>query len=416
MKGANTKYMTQIKTLILALLAMPLLYLASCGIIDNIEELNPVEQAFASGSIETALTIPNRNDGDQVDYYLKNDLYIYENVKIEPGVIIAVEYGYRIEVIGENGSLTSIGTAQEPIIIKGTQSDAGHWMGIQFQDVTSTLNQMKYTEVYDGGNAEWNEEAGKANIYVRFWLVNTRLTIDNCKIGNSGGNGLVVSYGDHDVEVSSTVFENNLGLPIRARNSIINNLSTTNTYKNNGINAIEITGMSESGNSLNLKRLPDENMYYLVSDYLDLQRGCDIEPGVKVQFTTDGYLWIEGSSSYLNAVGTPTLPILLQGTENIAGLWNGVIIRDCVSPKNQLEYVTIKDGGKGEVSSTEPANFTLDFYLTQSSASVKNCTFENSRGYGIAIDYDCVANGDNEQVEMANTFVNNQLGNVYIAK
>jgi hypothetical protein len=401
----------------LALLATAsLLFFASCGVVENIDESNPVEQAFASGSIETALTIPDRNEGDQVDYYLKNDLYIYENVKIEPGVIIAVEYGYRIEVIGENGSLTSIGTQQEPIIIKGTQSDAGHWMGIQFQDVTSTLNQMKYTEVYDGGNAEWNEEAGKANVFVKFWLVNTSLNLEHCKIGNSGGNGLVVSYGDHNVDVSSTSFENNLGLPIRARNNIINNLSTTNSFSNNGTNAIEITGLSESGNSLNLKRLPDENMYYLVSDYLELSQGCDIEPGVKVQFTTNGYLWIEGSSSYLNAVGTPTLPIVLQGTESLAGMWNGVIIRDCVSPKNQLEYVTIKDGGKGDLLSNEPANLTLDFNLSEASASVNNCTFENSRGYGIAIDYDCVANGDNTQVEIANTFVNNQLGNVHVAQ
>lgn len=389
----------------------------SCQPDDTTEEQNQVELSLESGEITGVLNIPDKHDEPgKVDYVLNNDLYISGQVSIAAGVIIEVGYGHRIEIEGEKAHLTCSGAAGNPVIFRGTEKSAGHWLGIRFVDANSRKNSFTYTEVHHGGNAEWNSESGASNILVDFNLQNSYLSLQNCVVAESGGVGLIVSNDDHSVDITNCDFVNNGLHPVEAPSQVVHDFSSTNSFVGNGKEAVFILSVIDASAAMQFNKLSNAGAYYLIPSGLDFSGPCTIEPGVTMKFSSGSYLHVQGENAYLSSIGTESEPIVLTGTENLAGLWNGVEISDCVSAKNQLAYTTISYAGGQDLGAAQPANFTLDFYLSEAKAEVNNCTFSHSAGYGLAVDYECTVNNNNEGVEAANSFNDNSTGNVFISE
>jgi hypothetical protein len=112
---------------------------------------------------------------------------------------------------------------------------------------------------------------------------------------------------------------------------------------------------------------------------------CDLKimPGVTIAFTTNAGLKVYSAGS-INAVATPSGPILLTGVDKVAGSWAGVyvessdvknIFSDC-----KVEYA----GGDSFNSNDDKGAFIL---YANSSMDISNTTIQNCMNYGINANY-----------------------------
>lgn len=96
-------------------------------------------------------------------------------------ILMESSSGFRVN---SSGYFTCVGTASEPITIKGRYSSAGYWDGINIKS-NNPNNKIKYTNISDGG-AYWNYDYSGISIY------NGRLELDNSSVNNSNSYGVYV--------------------------------------------------------------------------------------------------------------------------------------------------------------------------------------------------------------------------------
>lgn len=156
-----------------------------------VKAVGPLTHVVTSNATWPAFTVP---------YFVDETIEIEAGaeVQIEPNAVFefAEEEGMRVE-----GTLTAVGTEDEPIILRGHESDAGYWRGLYFSnpDVVSTLNHI---EISDGGGYQWHvgRDASVGNIALASAGSGTcgaEATVDvsNARISNSGLHGIAIRFG-----------------------------------------------------------------------------------------------------------------------------------------------------------------------------------------------------------------------------
>lgn len=78
------------------------------------------------------------------------ELRVTGSLTVEPGTTIGFSEGTDLRA-SETGSITSSGTAEDPIRLTGTEARKGHWGGLFFVDSGSTENVVEYTTVEYAG-------------------------------------------------------------------------------------------------------------------------------------------------------------------------------------------------------------------------------------------------------------------------
>ncbi|MGM0575163.1 MAG: hypothetical protein ACQEXJ_05475 [Myxococcota bacterium] len=152
--------------------------------------------------------------------------------------------------------------------------------------------------------------------------------------------------------------------------------------------------------------LTAEGAYRVVGD-LTVHDGATltIEPGAILEFEADTDLTVSGDGR-LSAIGTEEEPILLTGTAETPGWWDGVVFTDARHPDNVLDRVTIEyGGGNAHHGSTEPANLTVGRSLYDASVTVTRSTFRHSGGFGLFVHSNGAMPGSG-----ANTYHDNESG------
>lgn len=123
---------------------------------------------------------------------------------------------------------------------------------------------------------------------------------------------------------------------------------------------------------------------YIVACAINLKAGnlLTIKPGVRIQFNGEATgITISSNDAALKMIGTADKPIILEGKTATAGAWMG-IQQNSRHTENQWEYVTIQHAGAG--TNNAALYFTdNDYFLHNSKVSIRNCTFNNNKGYGI---------------------------------
>ena len=131
---------------------------------------------------------------------------------LSPGVEFKMASGAGIEVKA-NGYFNAIGTSSKPIKISGKTATYGYWTHIHINS-NNPKNEFKYVEVSDGGA---NASYGYANIFVND--NNTgQFTMNNCKISNSYGWGLIIEKASVSIITPNSVA----------------GMKSANTFSNNG--------------------------------------------------------------------------------------------------------------------------------------------------------------------------------------
>lgn len=124
-------------------------------------------------------------------------LSVGKELNLQKGVVLEFNSGKVLTVLDE-GMITAIGDAENPVIFTGAVNEEGFWGGISIQN--NRNNKMEHCIVTAGGYSTYSK---RANISI--WN-NTKLTLSNVKLMNSSGFGLQYE-GTFSLTHSNVVFE-----------------------------------------------------------------------------------------------------------------------------------------------------------------------------------------------------------------
>jgi hypothetical protein len=250
---------------------------------------------------------------------------------IQPGVTVMFDgTGYQFTV---EGTLNSLGTAAQPVIITGKTASAGSWRGLQIAGtggVKAMLN-MDYTTVqYGGGFATAEIYADLADV-----------TINHSQIQSSLKNGLELTN-NASFTVQNTSFTNNVQDAMTIHEPKVDMALTGLTASENGQNAVHIAGLNTQMHGP--RDWSNPGLPYFIDGSVNNSPGdvLTIDSGNELHFN-GGALNIGGE---LLAQGSQTRPILLTGLNPAAGSWVGLSADGGTSQAFvQLDYVTVEFGG-----------------------------------------------------------------------
>lgn len=155
--------------------------------------------------------------------------------------------------------------------------------------------------------------------------------------------------------------------------------------------------LSSNPDAIVLLENKSDGVDYIIDCAVDVEVDLKIQPGVVIEFASNAGMDIKESGS-LSAVGSANSPIIFKGKTASPGFW-GVLHFDSNNPNNELNYVSIADGG-GSNSFNNASIWVNDNNSGQ--LTFKNSTIKNSKGYGLVVE-------DNASIPdfSNNTFSNN---------
>jgi hypothetical protein len=328
---------------------------------------------------------------------------------IAPGTEFRFPSGGALDVNGSaNGSMSAVGTVDQPILFTGVSKTPGSWSGVDFRYTNNSNNVLDYVTIEYGGDsaisANLTTTANSSSI--------TRLAISNTTLRNGLGYGLSIDpYTNLGVNgLSNVVITGNGEYPVDIPANLIGYLDPNSDYTGNGINndkdEIHVT---TSSSTINTDQIwPALNVPYLMgSANYTVSAALTIAPGTEFRFPSGGALDVNGSANgSMSAVGTVDQPILFTSVNQTPGDWSGIDFRYTSSINNVLDYVIVEFGGGGVTSGG-------DLTLTSNTSSpttvtVTNSAFNNSSGYGIVL-----SSSGSTLTSSNNTFSSNVSGDIF---
>lgn len=370
---------------------------------------------------------------------------VTDHVTVKEGVTLAIEPGTSVQFSQSTGlfiegTLSAIGTVQNPISFTGPSPNPGSWRGIQVIDAGSA--QMEWCHLSFAGY--WDG----AGLLKRG---SGALVMKHSTLRGHAGDGLRISAGAVTFVSQNNVFEENtLGVRVGIGASFDDN---TSTFTGNGMD-VHLEGGTFSGQVIwNLK--PEYSLY--VADQINVATNGTliVRPGTVVKFSQSkglvvrGTIQVEGTAAqpvfltewrddaaggdanrdgnqsepapgfwrglYIEPEGSGTLT---HATLRYAGYWDSLGIRKTGQGTLTLNQCTLeKVGGSGlKVENSSGATVLQESRLTGNTesglrliagqATASGCTFEGNGQYGILQDANDVVAYE------ANDFTGNAWGSV----
>jgi hypothetical protein len=356
---------------------------------------------------------------DNVPYYVLNDILLAKyggqsRLTIDPGVIIEFEPGKKIQ-LGKNsygGELWAEGTSGNPIIFRPYNGATGGWEGIfftEFNDNWGGISSMKYCTIEKG------------NLYNIYCEGSSQPSFENCIIQNSLHDGLI-EYNSSPM-VKNCQFLNNGGYPINYTDWTCNSLLTGNTYAGNNPNYIALSGGTYSSNRLLYN---DGIPYHVLGDIIIGLYGnhsrITLDPGVSLAFepSTGIQLGYGSHGGELYAEGNADSIIVFKPYNNSAGGWDGIYftefndnwggtssLKHCNIEKAASYNLLVEGSGQPymeECILTQSSGNGLK--LTNSSLTIRNCSFTYNGSYGIQLEGSSAPTIGNDPLYTCNLYNN----------
>lgn len=293
------------------------------------------------------------------------DITISAALTIEPGTTLEMCAGASLTVT-ETGSFNAVGTASQPIIIKGEVETAGYWQGLNISS-NNPNNRLEFVTIKDGGTYwGWN-----------YALVNidgsAQVALKNSTFSNADQVAVYAEESTSITEFSNNTFSNNgtVGLAIHA--SHIGSLDEASNY-NDGNTDAYIHVIGGDINSDQTWRKTTTPLLFLTT--VDVNAGLTINPGSHLLFESGNGLDVK-ESGWLSAVGTAGENIQIEGRFASAGYFAGVRILSN-NPNNKMAYVQVNDGGS--YWGWNYSGIDLSGRL-----ELDNCTISNSNSWGMYV-------------------------------
>ncbi len=150
-----------------------------------------------NGSVTEAVSWQSIN----VPYYT-GQLVITGDLTIEAGVELHISDDRKI-MVNNSGRLNVAGTADEPVIITGRETDLkGYWQGIEI--LTLSDNQIHHAIIRGAGSSVVRSGSRRSAVI----LHDGRLNISSSQIVNTNGNGIFLRGNNNQLEHDNLTFEN----------------------------------------------------------------------------------------------------------------------------------------------------------------------------------------------------------------
>jgi len=312
---------------------------------------------------------------------------------VKAGSTVVFGSGAKLS-INDEGELNAVGTATQPILFTGEEKIAGYWSGISFRASNHTNNEIAYATIeYAETGLEMRGNYGADN---RLKLSNT--TIQFSKY--SGFNFPERSILDKFENVTSTKNGTVAGI---VDMSVVAMLDRESDFTGNlGDDYIVVSGSGISVNSTWKKLSVPINITNHIGVDDDIL--LTLEAGSHIVFSDGAYI-SSGTKGGFKAVGTAKDPIIFTGKEKVAGYWQGVKMSSN-NPNNILEHTIVEYATNGLIIYTHYA------YSSGARVTAKDSIFRHNQEYGIYMDDDNEDAHYNEDIESANSFEDNALGNI----
>jgi hypothetical protein len=300
------------------------------------------------------------------------------HLTIMPGSILLFAENTGLDV---RGKLTAEGTADAGILFAGQEDPAGYWRGIRFGGTISGDNQLIYVTIDGGGSDQSFSDVEPSNLGLGQWNAETKITLKNSTLRNSGGWGAYARDNANFTEFENNTITANASGAMMIAPQVVGDLDDASDYTGNTRDIVEIPGgtLNEAATWKGI------NVPYYVTDNLAVSEDDSdlvIEPGATFKFDENVGLEIRASAT-LNAVGTAENPITFEGDESTAGYWRGIRFGGTTSAQNELNYVVIDGGGSDNAfSDVESSNLGLGQWNAETQISLKNSTLRNSAAWG----------------------------------
>ncbi|MEE9342419.1 MAG: Calx-beta domain-containing protein [Gammaproteobacteria bacterium] len=289
---------------------------------------------------------------------------------INPGVQLRFAAGQEL-LINDRGSLNAVGTATAPIIIGSSNPTPGFWKGILFSQSNSSASHLEFTTV----------EYGQTNLSIEISrLGSAGVSLKDVTLRNGSERGMYIKTSPASQAVTITEFKNvtitGNGLPVELPDNMVGVLGTDSHYSGNIDDRIYIfqegIKIQQAWKKLDVPYfMATQDAIYTITDSLS------IEPGGILEFNSGAGLRIERAGS-LKAIGTPSDNIILTGSTQSKGYWNGVEFFRSNSVDNQLDYVMIEYAQSNLEITGHPLGIAR--------ISIKNTTLQNAAVHGILFD------------------------------
>jgi len=276
-----------------------LVYFASCGE-DPIEETEIIE-------ITDNITQATTWSGDNIYVIKKYDFYVDAELTIMPGAIIKFTESGANLTIGNGGSITANGEADNPIVFTAYADDskggdtnddgsssasAGEWGQI---DVNSETANFNYCEFYYGG---------LGNGVTLNYISNANGTVSNCTFkhnlgeynGNSWNGVLHAKGASADFVIINTHFEDNV-LPLTINADI--SMDDSNSFIDNTFEGIFVSGAVNG-----ITTWEETEVAYVFLDLtLSLLSGnkLNLGSGVVIKFLENGEMYLSNGTDNLSS-------------------------------------------------------------------------------------------------------------------
>lgn len=322
---------------------------------------------------------------------------------IEPGARLSFgqDGGLSIE---DNGRLTAVGSAANPIVFTGVEAARGAWQGIRFYNSRSLANRLEHVVVEHAGGRPWNgADRSRAGIYLEGQGVEVSLAAVTLQ-GHRGA-ALVVDHKDAGFALAGSVIQDN-ERPLYLHPNQVSGLAADNTFAENDASAIVIM----AGEAARTTNWTNFEVPYEIEGTVEFAGRHVLAPGVELRFRQNQGLEVSGEGRLL-ADATGGDPIVLRGTEETAGFWKGVHLRGTFSTENVLRHAVITNGGSNGWNGAprSRANIYMAGTSQKSSLALGDVRISGSGGYGVSVESESVLSGCEELAWEANA-----AGNFYV--
>ena len=337
----------------------------------------PVEGTInfdCSEELDSLVLSINPKAEDGIDYLISCELVIHKYVSVEPGVVVAFENDASL-IVSDTASISALGESDNWITFRGKDSATTGWSGIHVFSKEQS-NRFKYVSINGGGASDYNGNGFAANVVI---YKDGRLKFEKSEIVNSFSNGIYVAGGGIMSYFSENKISGSKGYPLVSSTNQVTNLKEDNDLSGNDINAILINSVSTLSGT---HKYIDLGLDYIMD--VDLLLGTDsksgvltLDPGVQMIMTKNNGIYVNSISSFTINGGANNM-VNIEGEENTAGYWKGILINS-LNSSNDFKNVRIADAGGLDFPQDSDffdifANVILsrDGKLTLSNVSIEN--------------------------------------------
>lgn len=255
---------------------------------------------------------------------------------VGPGV--RIEFGSNSHLtINSGGRLNATGTADDRITFTSTDP-AGAWRGINFNGSRSADNVLHYTDIRNGGSANWSGAPYSRSAVL---LQGQALAdIQHTTITESGGQGITILDGSDITFERNTLTHNAVAAWVHP--NVVGRLGENINIFGNTANVVRVV-FSNNDRVSTAQTWRNLGVPFEIQDRFFIEAALTLELGVHLAFAADASVIVQDGGS-LKAIGVPGQRITFRSVEPGVVHWKGLQIRTA-SANNLFEFVSFDNGG-----------------------------------------------------------------------